>query len=559
MKRFSTAVLVALAAAVLPAQADYDEDWRACEGEEPEYSLDQQIAGCTGVINSGRASKSRLSKAHKYRGMAYTDQFKVDRAIQDFDEAIKLNPDDSAAYHYRAWAYYLTGQIDQAIRDYDEAIRLSPGEAEAYVNRGLARCMREFDGALEDFAKGIKLEPNANNYFGRSHCYKRHQQYDRAIADLDRVVELEPKNASFRSARAETYAAAGDFARAIEDYSAAIRLQPGNPLYFGHRGDAHFGLGQYERAFQDYDQAIKLGPNNSWLGYLFRCRAYLRKGGLAEFDQAIADCEHALKLDPALAAAKSYRDEARAAKEALLAQANAAATGARVALIIGNSVYLNAPRLPNARNDVEDVANELKKLGYRVFGFPETDFTRSGMILEIEAFKKASIGSAAAVVWYSGHGQQMVEDGADFANDFVIPIDAKIDSRADVARNAIRLDTLKTAVLAAKRLRMVVIDACRNNPFYTGERASRGMGRSPPTQGVLLIQSTQPGNVAQDGDSRNSPFAKAFLAEIRKGAKRDVRQLFSAVQGGTMGFTRNEQKPQIDDGLATGDTVALLP
>ena len=137
--------------------------------------------------------------------------------------------------------------------------------------------------------------------------------------------------------------------------------------------------------------------------------------------------------------------------------------------------------------------------------------------------------------------------------------DAKISRRADVAPSAIRLDSLKIAVLAAKQLRMVVIDACRNNPFYTGTRATRGMGRSPPTPGVLLIQSTQAGNIAQDGQGRNSPFAQAFLAELRKSAKRDVRQLMSGVQGSVMSLTRNEQKPQIDDGLATADTLALAP
>ncbi len=430
----------------------------------------------------------------------------------------------------------------------------------AYWNRGLAHSSKEqYDRAIEDFSQAIRLKPDyVEAYKSRAAAYRQTHQYDRAIQDYDYAIRLSPNDADLYSDRGTVYGIKRQYDRAIQDYDYAIRLSPNDADLYNDRGTFYGMKGKYDRAIEDFNQALSLNPNES-MAWANRGFVYLKKGTLRDLDQAIADSEQALRLDPNLTYVRGNLDEARRAKEALLAQANAQSTGARVALIIGNSTYLAAPPLPNARNDAEDVAKELEKLGYRIFGYPKTDFTKSEMTLVMEEFKKASIGAAAAVVWYSGHGQQMTEDGAEVPNDWVVPVDAKISKRAEVAPNAIRLDSLKIAVLAAKQLRMVVIDACRNNPFYTGSRSTRGMGRSVAMPGVLLIQSTQPGNIAQDGEGRNSPFAQAFLAEMRKGPKRDVRQLMSGVQGGVLGLTKGEQKPQIDDGLATAETVALAP
>ncbi len=528
------------------------------------------------------------------RGNAYRGKGQYDRAIQDYDQAIRLKPDFVLAYNNRGTVYAEQGQYDRAIQDYDQAIRLKPDYADVYVNRGNAYNGKGlYDRAIQDFDQAIRLKPNSDwAYNNRGNAYNGKGQYDRAIQDFGQAIKLNPNYAGAYDNRGNAYNGKGDYDRAIQDFDQAIKLNPNYAGTYNNRGNAYHGKGQYDRAIQDFDQAIRLKPdyagayNNRGNAYNAKGQydraiqdfnqavqldrsdgkywgnrgfSYLKKGSLRDLDQAIADSEQALRLNPNLTYVKTNLDEAKKIREALFAQANAQGTGARVALVIGNANYLAAPPLPNARNDAEDVAKELKKLGYKIFGYPRTDFTRSDMLLELETFKKASIGASAAVVWYSGHGQQMTEDDAETPNDWVVPVDAKIAKSAEVAPNAIRLDSLKIAVLAAKQLRMVVIDACRNNPFYTGSRSTRGMGRSVAMPGVLLIQSTQPGNIAQDGEGRNSPFAQAFLAEMRKGPKRDVRQLMSGVQGGVLGLTRGEQKPQIDDGLATADTVALAP
>ncbi len=570
------AALLALGAFVWIAgtsRAGYDDDWKACKGSEPEFSIDQQIAGCTGVINSGRPSQSRLVSAYNNRGLAYNAKGEHDRAIQDYDEALKLDPDKASTYNNRGVAYGDKRDHDRALQDFNEAIKREPDNTLYYRNRAQEyEGTKEFELAIADFDRAIKLKPREASYYDER-CFAhfewaaskfpageaRERKLDEAIRDCDQAINLKPDSADAYETRARVNNFRDQYDRAISDISEAIRLERGsNFVHYLFRGIFYERKGDYEHAVEDYTSAIALEPNSSSV-FLYRCQAHMKKGRASDIDLAMADCERAVKLSPDWIDAKEGFSRARSAKEALLAQANAKGTGAHIALVIGNSTYLAAPPLPNARNDAEDVAKELEKLGYKIYGYPKTDFTKSEMTLVMEDFKKASVGAAAAVVWYSGHGQQMTEEGSEVPNDWVVPVDAKISKRAEVAPNAIRLDTLKIAVLAAKQLRMVVIDACRNNPFYTGTRATRGMGRSPPTPGVLLIQSTQPGNIAQDGDGRNSPFAQAFLAEMRKGAKRDVRQLMSGVQGGVMGLTKGDQKPQIDDGLATADTVALAP
>jgi uncharacterized caspase-like protein len=274
---------------------------------------------------------------------------------------------------------------------------------------------------------------------------------------------------------------------------------------------------------------------------------------IGDYDASLADLERSV----ALAKGSCPRCEASLQQASDANRAKAAPTGRRIALVIGNSRYLHSPILPNAANDAADVAKELQKLGYEVFGHPKTDFVRSQLVSEIEAFKKTSVGASAAVVWYSGHGHQMLEEGSELPFDWIIPVDAQINSKADVPKNALRLDELKIAVIAAKSLRLVVIDACRNSTFYAGSRATRGLSRNAPSPGVLVIFSTKPGNIAQDGDGRNSPFALAFLENIRNKPQLDVRQLFSAVTGRVLELTKNEQAPETVSGLTSGDTLAL--
>ncbi len=434
---------------------------------------------------------------------------------------------------------------------------LSP-EWRACVGGGNYTPDQTIDACTAIIATAREIRENAaiahNN---RGLAYNAKGLYDGAIQDYDQAIRLRPEYPDAYRNRGDSYSNKGQLDRAIQDYDQAIKLKPDYADAYNNRGNAYTNRGLYDLAIADFNQAIKFVTRlGVAIPYGNRGFAYLKKGTLRDLGQAIADSEQALKLDPNLAYFRGNLEEARRAKAALLAQAHAQGTGDRVALVIGNAIYDNDRRIPNAENDASDVAEALKKLGYTVTA--KTNLRIADMRAELDRFAKTSVGASAAVVWYSGHGQQMREEGAENSDDYVIPVDALINRRADVAKNAIRVDSLTTSVVAAKQLRLVIIDACRNSRFWSETRGATRRNVERP--GVLIIYSAQPGNVAIDdlGDgNRNSPFARAFLDSLREGPKRDVRLLFSDVVGRTRKLTAGDQSPQPIDGLASADTIAL--
>jgi tetratricopeptide (TPR) repeat protein len=123
--------------------------------------LDLIISGCTEVIQSGHETLQNLATAFNNRGVAYASKRQLDRAIQDFDQAIRINPNDALAFGNRGNYYAVTRQYDRAIQDYDQAIRINPNFADAFYNRGRAYAhKRQYDRAIQDFDQAIRIKPN---------------------------------------------------------------------------------------------------------------------------------------------------------------------------------------------------------------------------------------------------------------------------------------------------------------------------------------------------------------------------------------------------------------
>jgi tetratricopeptide (TPR) repeat protein len=140
------------------AQMAQQEDW--CWGSRV-VTADQTISGCTAVINSGKYTGQNLTLAVWIRGKAYTKKGQYDRAIQDYDLAIKLDATYGGAFGDRGFAYANKGQYDRAIQDYDQAIKLAPDYAEAFYNRGNAYSAKgQYDRAIRDYDQAIKLDPD---------------------------------------------------------------------------------------------------------------------------------------------------------------------------------------------------------------------------------------------------------------------------------------------------------------------------------------------------------------------------------------------------------------
>ena len=215
----------------------------------------------------------------------------------------------------------------------------------------------------------------------------------------------------------------------------------------------------------------------------------------------------------------------------------------RVALVIGNSKYVHAVTLPNPSNDAHLLASTLRNSGFQVIEGVDQDNT--GMHSLISRFTEQSYDADLAVIYYAGHGLEV--DG----KNYMIPIDAKLASDTDVTFEGVPLDQVMTSVNQAKKLRLVMLDACRDNPFakqlaLSSNRSAvslnKGLGRIQSGSGTFIAFATQPDAVAADGSGRNSPFTTALLDHIAQPGL-DIRLLFADVRRDVVNRTGGAQTP----------------
>ena len=196
---------------------------------------DVQIRACSRIIESGRLfgkpiDNYNLSILHANRGNGYRGKRQFDRAIAEYDKAIRINPSFADNYYNRAITYRDKGQIDRAIADYGHAIRRNPRHANAYYNRAIIyRDKRQFDRAIADYGNAIRLTPNdARAYNNRGVAYYLKGQYDRAIADYDRAIKLDPKGLGRYTNRGLAYEKLGRRDKALADFRRVIARRPGD-------------------------------------------------------------------------------------------------------------------------------------------------------------------------------------------------------------------------------------------------------------------------------------------------------------------------------------------
>ncbi|HEU4379283.1 MAG TPA: caspase domain-containing protein [Hyphomicrobiaceae bacterium] len=220
-----------------------------------------------------------------------------------------------------------------------------------------------------------------------------------------------------------------------------------------------------------------------------------------------------------------------------------AAPESAVALVIGNSAYRFAPELRNPRNDAADVAAVLRQLGFRVF--EGLDLDKSAFGNTIRAFADALVGVDNAVFFYAGHGLQVSEQN------YLVPVDAKLATPTDLDFEVVRLDVIQRAMERSAKANVLFIDACRDNPLARtlagamGNRSAqvgRGMAASTSSLGTLISFSTQPGNVALDGEGRNSPFAAALKQHLASPGD-DLSTILINVRNDVVRATAAQQVP----------------
>ncbi|MHC4053510.1 caspase family protein [Bradyrhizobium sp. 25ACV] len=232
--------------------------------------------------------------------------------------------------------------------------------------------------------------------------------------------------------------------------------------------------------------------------------------------------------------------------------------GNRVALVIANSAYQHAPSLTNPVNDGAVMAKTLKEAGFNSVDFRH-DLSALDTRRVLRDFADATRNADIAVVYYAGHGIEVE------GSNYLIPVDARLERDTDVYDEALSLDRVLVAVEPAKQLRLVILDACRDNPFgKTMKRtvAARGIGRGlaqvePTSPNTLIAYSAKAGFTAQDGDGANSPFTVALSKHLTTPGL-DVRRAFGFVRDDVLKSTGNKQEPFVYGSLG-GEDVPLVP
>src|SRR6266436_1283099 len=237
MRVLAAITLTAVTTMMLPAalRAQHSDERNRCVG----VLTEQKLESCTAVIKSGGLTRQGLVGAYTSRGNAHLNDRNYDRAIDDYNETIRLDPKYATGYYNRGLVYLRKGRLDSAIEDFDAAIRLNPKYTSAFINRALAyqeKAQWDFDAylaegvyedrAIQDLDEAIKLDrSNATAFRIRGFVNSRMQRYDRAIPDLDKAIRLDPNVAASFSSRADALRFVGQYERAVADYRKALTLQ----------------------------------------------------------------------------------------------------------------------------------------------------------------------------------------------------------------------------------------------------------------------------------------------------------------------------------------------
>jgi uncharacterized caspase-like protein len=229
-----------------------------------------------------------------------------------------------------------------------------------------------------------------------------------------------------------------------------------------------------------------------------------------------------------------------------------------VALVIGNSSYSHAPKLPNPANDASAISLLLKDVGFDVVETHQ-DLGINDMRRVVRDFTDKMQDADMAVVYYAGHGIEV--DGSNY----LVPVDAQLRRDIDVEDETVSLERVLKVIEPAKRLRLVILDACRENPFARSMKrtiARRAIGRGlasvePSMSDTLIAFAAKAGSTADDGRTAHSPFTTALLKNLATPGL-DLRIAFGRVRDDVMQATANRQEPFVYGSLG-GTTVALVP
>ncbi|MET0278125.1 MAG: tetratricopeptide repeat protein [Pseudorhodoplanes sp.] len=458
--------------------------------------------------------------SYNSRGGSLLQIANYSRAKADFDRALELKPGHEFALFNRGKALTELGQFDAAIADYDALERINPKSEGLLFQRGWTKFFKgSLDAAQADFQKAADADSeDAEAQNGLCWVLAHKDQFDKATGYCDKAVALAPTSSGALHTRGIAKLRAGLLALALADFDRAIELDPKNAGLYADRGRAHDARGDRARALADYQKAVTL-PAEGFYYVQAKSQAIVRLSELATVSAQVA-----VAAPVAAPAAKPLAPEKR------------------VALVIGNSAYRNVSALANPKNDAGAVAASLRRVGFNNV-VEKYDLSRQELTQTLQAFGDLAEDADWAVIYYAGHG---IEIGG---VNYVIPIDAALKASNHVDDEALSLDRVMSTVGTAKKMKLVILDACRDNPFVPKMRSvgaarsvGRGLGRIEPPPGVLVAYAARDGLVALDGETGNSPFATALVEHLEEPGV-EINLLFRKVRDAVFQTTQGKQEP----------------
>ncbi|MGX4802410.1 caspase family protein [Bradyrhizobium guangdongense] len=518
------------------------DDLATCRDRQAEAQA--RTTACENLLHANRVTGKDKSLALVIHAQALINKRDDDGAIASLTSAIELDPDNVGAINVRGIAHEHKGEDDLAMADYNLAIQKRSNFGYAYNNRGTIQLRRAaLQSALDDFNLSIKYTPKfLLGWTNRARVRTLMKDYDGAISDFAEAEKIDPAAQQIAANRCITYGLMGKFDQAFADCNGLIEKQPKNVYAINNRADVSMMKGDFDAALKDYNIALQLNPNNV-RAHSGRGQIYERRKDLAQARADYRSAAYSLTKFDELDVARA-RAIAQERLAALTPQAPAAAAAVRrVALVIGNGAYKNVHALPNPPRDSKLIASVLKEVGFQTV-ISVSDLTRDKFFEALQTFAAEAEKADWAVVYYAGHGFEI--GGVNY----LVPVDAKLAVDRDAETQAVALEQVIAAVGAARKVRLVMLDACRDNPFApTMQRTlslklvDKGFSNIEPGAGFMVVYAAKHGETAIDGEgSADSPFATALARDIKE-PRVEIRKLFDIVRDDVWAATRHEQQP----------------
>ncbi|MDN4984810.1 tetratricopeptide repeat protein [Bradyrhizobium sp. WYCCWR 13022] len=535
-------VMLVCGVAIAAAEPQAGDDLATCRDRQAETQA--RITACQNLLDAGRVTGKDKSLALVIRGNALINRRDYDGAIETLNSAVEADPDNVGAINVRGVAREHKGEDDLAMADYNLAIQKRPNFGFAYNNRGTIQLRRgALQSALDDFNLSIRFTPKfLLGWTNRARVRTLMKDYDGAISDFAEAEKIDPTAQQIAGNRCITYGLMGKYDLAFADCNGLIGKQPKNVFAINNRADVSMMKGDLDAALKDYNASLQLNPNNV-RAHSGRGQIYERRHDLAQARADYRSAAYSLTKFDELDVARA-RAIAQERLAALTPQTPGGAPGGRrVALVIGNGAYRNVHALPNPPRDAKLIAGVLKDVGFQSV-ISVSDLTRDKFFDALKTFADEAEKADWAVVYYAGHGFEI--GGVNY----LVPVDARLAVDRDAETQAVALEQVIAAVGAARKVRLVILDACRDNPFaptmqhtLSLKLVDKGFSNIEPGAGFMVVYAAKHGETAIDGDNgADSPFSTALAREL-KVPKVEIRKLFDIVRDDVWSATRHVQQP----------------